>query len=90
MILTPEQIEEMLVDPGVQWEIGTDAIETIRSYADIVEKVAEEQYWWNEWCKFCEAFVHSDYDSGGNKHIDHCDHEPDCLYLAARKLRGKE
>ena len=44
MKLTPEQVEDTLTDSGVEWEVGTDFIDTIRDYADIVQRVAEAEY----------------------------------------------
>jgi hypothetical protein len=101
MILTPEQIAE-ITD---QWNIyahsdlrdtGDDVFETIAAYAEIVQKIAETEEWWVDYdwagmrCRFCYDDVEQHWDSDLLKYTEpQCVHEPDCYYLAARKLRGK-
>jgi hypothetical protein len=103
MILTPEQIENWVL-PGLRdgWDgphhpdpeteqtyirhltgyVSTDLADTLAAYADIVQRVAEDNFsYWDVTprCFYCDA------DMG--EHSDE-EHASDCLYLAARKLRG--
>ena len=81
MILTPEQIEGVnrpgYVVPNVGWG---DVADTLAAYAEVVQRVAEmrdgQSDWEEDHCVFCGAYM--------PRH----GHATDCLYLAARKLRG--
>jgi len=100
MILTPDRIDDLLENwhddwnPWEGWDVTegylVELMDTLRAYASIVERVAEMNtprlYGHADWCVFCHASLSPlprdrGLDSG---------HAPDCLYLEARKLRGKE
>lgn len=93
MILTPEQIELIYAElPEGSWRPCCENIaETLVAYADIVERVAgiatARLYGHADWCVFCHRSL-SPLPRGG--FALESDHAPDCPYLAARKLRGKE
>jgi hypothetical protein len=89
MILTPGQIDALLnaeYGDTVTAVLLKQTVDTLATYADIVQRVAEagmETSAADESvvCKFCGASR----DYGRTE-----PHAPDCLYLAARRLRGME
>ena len=84
MILTPEQIRVWFLANKDNRAVQT-AKTFFDAYADIVERVAE-----------MDPVV--DDDGAGGNFCYYCNvlfpkkngHDPDCIYIAARKLRGKE
>ena len=92
MILTPEQIEQCAVvdtDKTVMLSQYAHVYSTLLAYAEIVRWVAKTDPWKYEGydreipvCFFCDTA------SPWPHNADEIVHEPDCLYLAARKLRG--
>ena len=90
--LTPEQMGHYI--PRVETGWRHEVIETWNAYADIVRRVAETGLETNEYghsyCMFCamgEAVVGYTVMSEPVRSLEH---RSDCLYLAARKLRGME
>jgi len=85
MILTPEQIAK----DTIQYQ-GTGLqpiLDTLAAYADIVQRVAEIGVRGRCWfCGKATTLVMGD----DNVLSGTIDHHPDCLYLAARRLRGLE
>lgn len=85
---------------AVSYQHIEDVFETLAAYADIVQRVAEMdgeidvgQAWDTLYeCRFCAAEVDQDLyqEDGRLKRTNKVPHSPDCLYLAARKLRGLE
>lgn len=66
---------------------GLDVVDTLRAYADIVQRVAGGAEFgmpthFGECCYYCGA------DPNGPK--ESRNHSRNCLYLTARKLRGLE
>ena len=76
-ILTPEQIDALTADDVFYIP---DVFDTLAAYAEVVQRVAEmrdgQSDWEEDHCVFCGAYM--------PRH----GHATDCLYLAARKLRG--
>jgi len=89
MILTPEQIDSFGYSDYKPDRC--DLEDTLAVYADIVERVADmgtvRLFGHADWCVFCHQSL-SPLPRGG--FALESDHAPDCPYLAARKLRGKE
>ena len=85
MILAPEQIAEFF---NTRWNHGSieqAMADTILAYADIVQRVAEIGTRGRCWfCGKATRLVMGD----DNLIRGVIDHSPDCLYLAARRLRG--
>ena len=99
MILTPEQIEQCAVveiDKTVMLSQYAHVCSTLLAYADIVQNVAEDEPWISGIGDMnpdgsTEQTMACVYCDGGYQSTNAIyDHEPDCLYLAARKLRGLE
>jgi len=106
MILTPEQIEggtgdwicrcKTCHDGGdiVYNESWYDAVyQTLRAYASIVERVAEDEGpFWFMHRRYQRGYIYRCKYCGGTPAIPEEElaaHAPDCLYLEARKLRNK-
>jgi hypothetical protein len=70
--------------------------DTLAAYVEIVQKVAEcdpycddsefPKFMYGGGCHYCEGHSLPNSPLEGTR----CPHAPDCLYLAARKLRGLE
>jgi len=99
MTLTPKQIAgielesthgDMLYVPDGK---ASDAVDTLTAYADIVQRVAEMNEWQAQAGGMCQCPFHEEVyqdEDGEYWEMGPLDHAPDCLYLAARKLRGME
>jgi hypothetical protein len=93
MILTPEEIDRWTQQAGEPSGFGRVA-DTLAVYADIVQQVAEGEPLTaralNDFkCRYCDRDASWSYRDGAMRPYSK-DHDSDCLYLAARKLRGLE
>jgi len=95
MTLTPEQIDLIYAElPEGSWRpCCEDIAETlVDAYVDIVQRLAEMDLETNEYgysyCMFCDAGEAVVGYTVLSEPVRKLDHAPDCLYLAARKLRG--
>ena len=99
MILTPERIEDLLSGRAASCPTK-HLMDTLAAYAEIVQGMAEAEPFIEElvgdgerdWiCWFCGGLVDIGNVIGQKRQAEwKAEHAPDCLYLAARKLRGLE
>jgi hypothetical protein len=101
VILEPEQINQFAYllewDPGGNWMSDTvqiDIAQTPKAYATLVQKVADDNPMEFDarsddpnFCHYCKV---DDSSQPVRDWREPLVHEPDCLWVQARKLRGLE